>query len=76
MSGQADETYIGRQEAPFPAELSKLVIATRYKPAWTFDLHDVLDRGQGSKGLTLVIQITTPDSYHPETLRTVNHYFP
>lgn len=63
------------QTAPFPVELSDLVQGLTYKPAWTLWLED-LDRSQGSSGLTLVIRITTPDSYHPDRLRTVVHYFP
>lgn len=63
------------QVAPFPLPLADLVKALRYKARWKFTLEE-LDRGQGSNGLTLVILITTPDSYHPEELRSVYHYFP
>jgi hypothetical protein len=63
------------QRAPYPVELADLLSNLRYKARWKFSLED-LDRGQGSEGLTLVITITTPDSYHPETMRTVVHYFP
>jgi len=62
-----------RQEAPFPTRLAQLVEAIRYKRGWVFQLLD-LDRGQGSLGLTLVITITGPDSYHPEKTISVNHY--
>jgi hypothetical protein len=62
-----------RQEAPWPAELARLVEQLRYKAGWHFSLRD-LDRGQGSEGLTLVITITGPDSYHPERTISVNHY--
>lgn len=62
-----------RQEAPFPTVLDELVRELRYKRGWTFRLAD-LDRGQGSKGLTLVINITGPNSYHPEQQISVNHY--
>ena len=62
------------QEAPFPEALRYLVERTRYKEGWRFTLTD-LDRGQGSKGLTLVILRTGPDSYHPERTLPVNHYF-
>jgi hypothetical protein len=62
-----------RQEAPFPTVLGGLVSALRYKAGWRFYLAD-LDRGQGSQGLTLVINITGPDSYHPEREISVNHY--
>jgi hypothetical protein len=62
-----------RQEAPYPAVLADLVGCLRYKAGWRFSLAD-LDRGQGSKGLTLVINITGPDTYHPENRISVNHY--
>lgn len=63
-----------RQEAPDPEALAYLVGRLSYKAGWTFRLAD-LDRGQGSAGLTLVINITGPDSYHPERQISVNHYF-
>lgn len=62
-----------RQEAPYPDLLARLVETLRYKPGWLFRLSD-LDRGQGSAGLTLVIHITGPDSYHPEKTISVNHF--
>src|SRR3954466_16082814 len=62
-----------RQVAPFPAILADLVARTRYRDGWSFDLSDI-DRGQGSEGLTLVICITAPDSYHPKQSIRVNHY--
>lgn len=69
-----------QQQAPYSTELADLVQAVRYKPDWQFWLNATLDRGQGSQGIsqgmTLVIQITTPDAYHPEELRRVNHFFP
>jgi hypothetical protein len=39
---------------------------------------DDIDRGQGSKGLTLVIRTQGYDSYHPERgeVYRVYHYFP
>lgn len=64
------------QNAPWPTALWDLVDAVRYKENWSFMLDDHRDRGQGSVGATLVITITTPDSYHPETTRRVAHYFP
>ncbi len=63
------------QSAPYPDELAVLVEALAYKDAWTFTLQD-LDRGQGSVGLTLVILITTADSYDQSRRRSVVHYFP
>lgn len=63
------------QEAPYPQVLADLVTRVRYKAGWNFSLRD-LDRGQGSQGLTLVIHITGPDTYHPERQISVAHYMP
>ncbi len=64
-----------RQEAPYPIALQALVKSCKYKDfdGWTFHL-EVLDRGQGSTGLTLIIQRRGPDTYHPEQILRVNHY--
>lgn len=62
------------QWAPFPQELANVVARLRYKENWTFELRDE-DRGQGCTGLTLVITVVGPDTYHPATLRGVGHYF-
>lgn len=64
-----------RQEAPWPHELAELVDQLNYK-GWQVFLADNLDRGQGSKGLTLVITREGPDTYHPERVIAVNHYMP
>lgn len=64
-----------RQLAPDPVELRDLVDKLVYRNDWTFTLEDDLDRGQGSRGLTLVIHIITDDGYHPEKRRGVIHYF-
>lgn len=61
------------QIAPFPAVLETLVAQVRYKSGWAFSLQDI-DRGQGSAGLTLIIAITCPDTYHPTRTIRVNHY--
>lgn len=63
------------QEAPFPEALKYLVDRLSYRPGWRFRLED-LDRGQGSKGLTLIITTLGYNSYHPEDGETyrVNHY--
>jgi len=61
------------QEAPWPEILEELIDRLYYKPGWMFRL-DEADRGQGSRGLTLIIKITGPDSYHPERSISVNHY--
>ncbi len=61
-----------RQVAPDP-KLFELVKRLRYKEGWRFSLTDI-DRGQGSEGLTLTIDLTCKDSYHPETTFRVLHY--
>lgn len=62
-----------RQEAPEPEMLHSLVGRLKYKKGWTFWLEDK-DRGQGSKGLTLVILLETEDSYNPGAPFRVVHY--
>jgi hypothetical protein len=62
------------QTAPFPTLLADLVAVLKYRPGWQFRLVDNLDRGQGSKGLTLVITTATVDSYPPHDPIRVNHY--
>lgn len=64
-----------RQIAPDPELLRGLVEQLRYKEGWRTWLED-LNRGQGSEGLTLIIQRSGPDSYHPERELRVNHYMP
>jgi hypothetical protein len=64
-----------QQVAPTPDSLFELVTGLAYKAGWEVTLEEV-DRGQGSRGLTLCILILTPDSYHPETSRRVMHYMP
>jgi hypothetical protein len=62
------------QEAPFPTILAELVKSVEYRK-WKFVLMD-LDRGQGSKGLTLRITTLGVDSYHPDDGENyrVNHF--
>ena len=62
-----------KQVAPYPALLADLIDRLEYKEGWRFQLVD-LDRGQGSEGLTLIINLTCKDSYHPENTFRVNHY--
>lgn len=50
------------QVGPDAAVLAWLVKQLTYKPNWQFQLVGNYDRGQGSKGLTLLIYVTTPDS--------------
>jgi hypothetical protein len=65
------------QEAPWPQILSDLVSALTYRPGWRFVLQDI-DRGQGSKGLTLDIITLGYNSRHPDRGPTysVHHYMP
>jgi hypothetical protein len=65
------------QTAPDPTELFDLVEALTYRPGWTFTL-EVVDRGQGSEGLTLDIVTRGYDSYHPERgeVYRVHHFMP
>jgi hypothetical protein len=66
-----------RQEAPDPKPLRDLVKRHRGKPGERVYLTgDDYDRGQGSHGLTLIVNITGPDSYDPERHISVNHLFP
>jgi hypothetical protein len=63
------------QVAPYPVILGRLVDQLTFQDGrlWTFILKDV-DRGQGSEGLTLVINISGPDAYHEGQRISVNHY--
>lgn len=70
-----DEPETMRQEAPFPTALRDLVRKLRYRPGWTFTLN-VIARGQGSLGLTLIINVRTTDSYPPHEPMIVQHYMP
>ena len=62
-----------QQTAPYPDALEALVDRLYYKPGWNFHLADA-DRGQGSKGLTLAITVSTPDSYDLAKTIRVCHY--
>lgn len=65
------------QEAPYPQLLAELVARLSYRPGWTFALQ-YIDRGQGSKGLTLDIVTSGYNSYHPDQGQNyrVHHYMP
>jgi hypothetical protein len=65
------------QTAPFPAGLVSLVDRLSYREdrGWKVWLADI-ERDPGSAGLTLIVQRCGPDSYHPENVIRVNHYFP
>lgn len=66
-----------KQESPYPEVLLDLVNRLRYRPGWVTRL-EYIDRGQGSKGLTLIITTKGYDSYHPEEGEhyRVHHYMP
>lgn len=63
-----------RQEAPYPHDLADLVNRARFRPGYKVWLED-RDRGQGSKGLTLVVLTAEVDTYRPDEPRPVHHYF-
>lgn len=65
-----------QQTAPDPTPLRDLVRALRYREGFRFWLSDDLDRGQGSRGLTLTINVTGQNSYPPHEAIGVNHLFP
>jgi hypothetical protein len=72
------------QVAPFPGELDWLVAHVRYRTfeGWSCWLENMIrDRETETgkplaAGLTLVIQRCGPDSYHPDHVIAVDHYFP
>lgn len=78
-----DVPRVMRQVAPYPGELAALVKALRYRRdrGWEVWLEDDLQRDKPgrhsgeSRGMTLVVQRCGPDSYHPERIIAVNHYF-
>lgn len=72
-----DEKVHNLQYALYPNILQELVKRCKYRPGWRVFLEDI-DRGQGSRGLTLVIQTLGYDSYNPQNGESyrVNHYMP
>lgn len=72
---KSKEGYDMTQRAPYPTILASLVDRLKYRPGWEFSLED-RDRGQGSRGLTLIITTCGYDSYHPEDGENyrVNHF--
>lgn len=64
----------GIQHAPKPQALFDLVARMTCKPGWEITLLSDHDRGQGSRGLTLLIAVTGPNAYAPEHDITVHHY--
>lgn len=73
-----------RQVAPYPEILADLVSRLRYRRdrGWDVWLADDLQRDKPgrhtgeSRGLTLVVLRSGPDSYHPHETIAVHHYFP
>lgn len=65
------------QEAPYPYALQEMVSSLVYRPGWEFHLEH-LDRGQGSRGLTLVITTLGYNAYHVDRGETyrVSHLMP
>jgi hypothetical protein len=72
-----------QQVAPYPAVLADLVERLRYRRdlGWRVWLDDDLQRDKPgrhsgeSRGLTLVVQRCGRDTYHPDRILPVNHYF-
>lgn len=63
------------QTAPEPTILAALVAQCTYRPGWLITLQNDYDRGQGSRGLTLVITTDTINSYHHDRPMYVSHLF-
>jgi hypothetical protein len=72
-----------RQEAPYPHVLADLVSRLRYRVhmGWEVRLEDDFQRDKPgrhageSRGLTLDVVRTGPDTHHPEKVISVHHYF-
>lgn len=65
------------QVCPYPDVLADLVARCDYRAheGWSMRLVD-MERDPGSRGLTLVITRSGPDSYHLDRVMRVAHYFP
>jgi hypothetical protein len=64
------------QEAPGDSLeiLRDLLDRLTYRAGWGFELRPDFYRGQGSRGTTLIITVTGPDSKHPEDTIQVRHF--
>jgi hypothetical protein len=85
MDGRSmSEPKMMSQAAPYPEILAGLVKRLDYRRnlGWDVWLEDDCQRDKPgrhageSRGLTLIVQRQGPDTYHPEHVITVNHYFP
>jgi hypothetical protein len=71
------------QAAPYPDELAALVRDLRYRRhlGWRVWLEDDLQRDKPgrhtgeSRGMTLIVQRCGPDTYHPDRIIPINHFF-
>lgn len=63
------------QTAPYPHALRRLVKEVTYRSGFSFHLIDNMERGQGSDGLTLIIDATVENSLPPGREITVSHLF-
>jgi hypothetical protein len=74
LADPAAEPVYCMQSAPYPQILADLVRRLEYRQ-WKFKLVDQ-DRGQGSRGLTLIIKTFGYNSYNPEYGETysVRHF--
>lgn len=72
------------QTAPYPQVLADLVDQLSYREhlGWKVWLEDDCQRDKPgrhsgeSRGLTLIVERRGPDTYHPEHVITVDHFFP
>lgn len=70
-----DQVHQNQNLAPFPDELQEIVDSMAYRAGWKF-LLGMVDRGQGSSGLTFTVVSVQPDTYNPDKIMRVRHYFP
>jgi hypothetical protein len=63
------------QTVAYPEALAELVSHCSYRPGWQVRLYDDYDRGQGSRGMTLIITTDTVNSYDHARPMYVDHLF-
>lgn len=79
----APGTRLMRQVAPYPETLADLVRCLRYREhmGWRVWLDDDCQRDKPgrhsgeARGLTLIVQRSGPNTYRPDEVMTVSHYF-